>query len=233
VTVDGGKVLRAGVLALWAGFFAYLQVSGEVARYLGPRTYLVATFGAIALTGAALGHLFALKAARPRRLRWREIAGAGLLVAPLVAIAIVPGAELGALAASKKLDSAGGADIGALAPPAPAGDRPISFVDLHFANRSESYASSLGIAEGMDVRLVGFVSDSDDGGSFTLTRFYVSCCAADALPYSVTVDASTDVSYDDDTWLAVRGVVAREGDGYIVAGRDVHEVPEPSNPYLY
>ena len=40
---------RMVVLALWSAFFAWLLVSGEVYRYIGPRTRWVVVFGAVML----------------------------------------------------------------------------------------------------------------------------------------------------------------------------------------
>ena len=40
---DRRRLARGLVLACWAGFFAWLHLSGEKTRYLGPRTYWVVT----------------------------------------------------------------------------------------------------------------------------------------------------------------------------------------------
>lgn len=42
-----------------------------------------------------------------------------------------------------------------------------------------------------------------------LTRFATFCCAADAVPYSVTVD-SEGTDFPDDTWLTVTGTLMNE-----------------------
>jgi len=65
--------------------------------------------------------------------------------------------------------------------------------------------------EGVTVRLEGLVvNDPDVPDGFLLTRFLVSCCAADGIPIQVAV-RDVDKSYADDTWV-VADVVWREPD---------------------
>ncbi|MBA3728336.1 MAG: DUF1980 domain-containing protein, partial [Actinobacteria bacterium] len=183
MNIDTGRVLRAAVFAAWAIFFAYLRISGDMTRYLGPRTYWVVTFGAVALGGAAIAHVATLRTqTEPRRPTRAEMASVATLLIPIVGVLMIPSAELGALAASRKLSSAGGGEVGAFAPAAPDPDGDISFAEIQYANESEEYAAQAGVVEGTPIRLTGFVTHAADapGEGFDLTRFYVSCCAADA-----------------------------------------------------
>jgi uncharacterized membrane protein YcgQ (UPF0703/DUF1980 family) len=86
----------------------------------------------------------------------------------------------------------------------------------------------------MRLSLVGFVSSSDPAaGSVRLTRFYVSCCAADAIPYSVTVELPESMRPPEpDTWLRVSGELVLESGEWRLAAREVRRVEEPDNPYL-
>lgn len=230
---DHRRVARGLVLACWAAFFAWLHVSGEKTRYLGPRTYWVIVFGAIVLGAAALAHLVAARGAA-RRLETRDAWGIGALLVPLLAVAAVPSAELGALAASRKSAGAGAASVGAIAPPAPEAGEAISFAQIHYASESETYAAEAGIAEGMEVELTGFVTHPDGlpPGTLGLTRFHVSCCAADAVPYTVPL-VLDPASRDDDEWLEVRGRLALLGGVYVLEPVDVAAVDAPPDPYLY
>lgn len=55
--------------------------------------------------------------------------------------------------------------------------------------------------DGVPVRLEGLVVNDDDvDDGFRLTRFLVSCCAADGIPLQVVVHGA-DRPYDDDTWV--------------------------------
>ncbi len=127
-----------------------------------------------------------------------------MLLLPLAAVVAVPGAQLGSHAAANKTQTGILAGVAAAAP----ASGPIGFRDIYYAGLSERYALERGIGDGMGVKLTGFVTHPAGipDGSFALTRFYVSCCAADALPYSVTVRPPGFVvpsAYPDDRWLEI------------------------------
>lgn len=200
-------------------------------RYLGPRTYWVAWFGAVVLTGAALVHFATLRAGGTARPSAAEIAGLALLLVPVVAVAAVPEPDLGALAAGRKSSGIGSLTSSLPKPPANPGD--IGFSEIFYASESSEYATAVGIVDGTRVDLTGFVTHPKRGpaGTFSLTRFYVSCCAADAIPYSVAIDSGDN--RPDDTWLRVKGTL-RESDGdFMIEPASIVEVQSPKNPYLY
>ena len=91
----------------------------------------------------------------------------------------------------------------------------------------------MGIVDGFEISLVGFVSRSAETpeGAFDLTRFYVSCCAADAIPYSVAVVDGPDPDVDE--WLRVSGHLEQRGSAFVLVAEDVVEIGEPEDPYLY
>ena len=231
---DRRRLARGLTLACWAGFFAWLHVSGEKTRYLGPRTYWVVVFGTVVLGVAAAAHLLTLRTGSPSRVDRRDAAGLATLLLPLVVVAAVPSAQLGALAASRKTSGAGAAAVGAIAPPAPDAGGPVSFVDVHYASESESYAAEAGIAEGMEIELTGFVTHPAGlpSGTLGLTRFQVSCCAADAVPYTVPLIVDPG-SRDDDEWLRVRGNLALRDGVFVLDPVEVTAVDAPRDPYLY
>lgn len=230
--IDPRRALRAVVLTAWTAFFAWLWFSGEMTRYLGPRTYWVVVFGAVSLGAAALAHLMTLRGNGPRRVRRSDVSGAAILVLPLVAVLLVPDAQLGAQAASRKRSAGGFAAASLLPLPEPDGE--ISFIDIHYAAESSEYAASAGVVAGVEVELVGFVTPSlQQSGQFSLTRFYVSCCAADAIPYSADITASEPLDHPEDTWLRVRGHLVEEEGHLLVEAADVKVVEAPRDPYLY
>lgn len=220
--------LRALVLLLWAGFFFYLWLSGASTRFIGPRTSWVVPFGAIVLGLTA--------AAQVVTMRWRSATGVGagealgmlLLIAPMLVLVAVPDAGLGSLAASRKTSGEGIAGLTSILPPEDP-DHEISFADIHWASESEEYAVKAGISEGLEMDLEGFVTGAGEG-SFSLTRFYVSCCAADAVPYSVTVESPDH--YEDDTWLRVSGWLGKAGDEYVLIPDVIEPIDVPKDPYL-
>jgi putative membrane protein len=233
MNIDSRRLLRAVVLTLWAGFFVWLRLTGELTRYLGPRTYWVVTFGGAVLAAGALVHFATVRTARPSTpVRLGEGLGMLLLILPVLAVVMVPGADLGALAASRRNAATGIASVSAIIPE-PDAEREVQFLDVHYANQSDSYAAAMGIAEGLEIQLTGFVTHPADleAGNFALTRFYVSCCAADAIPYSVMVGGESD--YPDDTWLKISGSLTQANGRFVLAPADVERVEKPKDPYLY
>jgi uncharacterized repeat protein (TIGR03943 family) len=227
-----GALARTFVLGAWTSFFGWLWFTNEKARYLGPRTYWVIPFGSATLAFATIVH--ALKARKASEGSRERLLPTLALLIPIIAVIAIPAPQLGALAASRKATALGSAGIGSIVPqPQPDGE--IDFVDVHYASESAEYAASLGIAEGLDLELTGFVThgpDAPDGG-FDLTRFYVSCCAADAIPYSVRILPDRDLMYPDDKWLHVRGKLAQDADGFFLVPTMVEPIPAPEDPYLY
>jgi uncharacterized repeat protein (TIGR03943 family) len=233
------NVVAALVVAAWAGFFWYLWLSGEDSRFIGPRTRWVVPFGAFLLSTLALGSLLVIvrRARRGRAgagtLTALEASGLAILVIPLVAVAVLPGANLGALAVDKKAGGTKGFVEAALASDArPPED--LDFADLEIASDSERYAERIGLREGLPIVLLGFVSKVDSEQSFRLSRFYIACCAADAVPSSVTV---VDLGQGGDTpvideWLEASGTVRKDETRYVVQARQIKHVSEPEDPYL-
>jgi putative membrane protein len=233
MSIDGRRLARAIVLSVWAGFFIWLRTTGEVTRYLGPRTYWVATFGGIVLVAGALIHFATLRTQRRSSpMTIREGLGMLLITLPVLAVVIVPSADLGALAASRRSAATGIASVSSIVPE-PDTEREVQFIDIHYANQSESYAGAMGIVEGLEIELTGFAThpSGPDNGTFALTRFYVSCCAADAIPYSVTIGGEAD--YPDDQWLRVTGSLVKEDGRFLLEPAKIARVVEPKNPYLY
>ena len=229
------RIARAVVLVLWTSFFAWLLLTGEVYRYIGLRTHWVVVFGAITLTVATVAQLMSLRSSGDDgRLTAREVGGLALLLCPILVVLMIPAPSLGALAASTKA-TGGILSSDALIPSAPKNGEGVTFVDIHFASASDAYAADVGITDGYRVELTGFVTHSEEApaGGFALTRFFISCCAADAIPYSVGVDPGQARSWPDDTWVTVAGALYKEGDQYVLRADSVTTVPEPKDPYIY
>ncbi len=89
--------------------------------------------------------------------------------------------------------------------------------------------------------VVGFVyfEDAADEVQFTLTRFVVGCCAADAmavgLPVSLTAGLPSEGELEEGQWVRVVGqFTTRGGSGIpVLMADELEAVPEPNQPYLY
>jgi uncharacterized repeat protein (TIGR03943 family) len=180
MTLDWSRIARGLALAAWGGFFVYLLVSGRATTYIGPKTAWVVTVGALLLPLIAFAYLAGARG-RKRTPSNRELGSLGLLVAPIILAIMVPAPSLGALAVANKRGHNG--------PPqgAPVDGR-IRLYEIAWAGESARYASNNAIKAGQAVDFVGFVSKpSTRGGAIELSRFFVTCCAADAVAYSVKV----------------------------------------------
>jgi uncharacterized repeat protein (TIGR03943 family) len=147
-----------------------------------------------------------------------------------VAAAVLANAQLGALAASNKLSSRG-IDSSALARLASRDAKHVGFLQLNAAGRDAGLTRELGLGEGRPVELIGFVSDT--GQTFTLSRFYITCCVADAVPIGVHVSAGRrGAQLDKDDWIDVTGVLARGHREWVVKALRIEHIKPPSDPYL-
>ncbi|PYY39045.1 TIGR03943 family putative permease subunit [Curtobacterium sp. MCPF17_046] len=89
---------------------------------------------------------------------------------------------------------------------------------------------------GRKLTLTGFVVPGSDG-SFTLTRFVVSCCAVDAQPVGIGV-TTDDASPQEGEWVRVEGALAANPDTasdarLVIRAARVSPVEQPSDPYEY
>lgn len=220
----------AAILLAWGAFLAWMAISNTMARFLGPRTYWVAWFGAATLLfSGAITALHALRSHGPRAGR-ADWTGMVLLSLPIALVAALPAPQLGAQAASRKAVGVG--VLSTFVPPPTHGEA-IGLEEIHYAGMSREYGDQVGIVDGAEVDLVGFVTHPKNmkEGTYSLTRFYISCCAADAVPYSVAIQADEDL--EDDTWLNITGILVGGDDGFLVQPTGIQEIEEPSTPYLY
>jgi uncharacterized repeat protein (TIGR03943 family) len=205
MTVDWTRVLRGLALLAWAAFFDWLWLSGRASLYVGPRTTWVVVFGAITLTAAALLYLAGVRSRDPSPApKAVELGRVGVIVAPILLAIMAPAVSLGAQAVEQKR----GADGAALTKRLATDGDEIRLYELAAAKNNPAWAKLRGITPGMPVEFDGFVSRADAGGTIELSRFMASCCAADAIPYSIDValpEGTTAPEKND--WVRVRGTL--------------------------
>ncbi len=91
--------------------------------------------------------------------------------------------------------------------------------------------------EAVDVK--GFVihPESWPDDYLMVSRFVLTCCAADAYPVGLPVKVNSQSSYPVDSWLAVKGEMISETlDGrrqLAIAPTALETIEEPDNPYEY
>jgi uncharacterized repeat protein (TIGR03943 family) len=93
------------------------------------------------------------------------------------------------------------------------------------------------VGEAVDVS--GFVIQPEGWppGYLMISRFVLTCCAADAYPVGIPVKLADGQSYAVDSWLKVSGEMVSETlDGrrqIAIAPTTIDPIEEPKNPYQY
>jgi uncharacterized repeat protein (TIGR03943 family) len=92
---------------------------------------------------------------------------------------------------------------------------------------------------GQPASVVGFVyrDSSLPQGQFLVSRFIISCCAADGYAVGMIAESSGSDSLKDDTWVKVSGpvdVVSYNGHpSPLIHAETIERVSQPEQPYLY
>ncbi|MDQ0195696.1 TIGR03943 family putative permease subunit [Paenibacillus wynnii] len=94
--------------------------------------------------------------------------------------------------------------------------------------------------EGKEIIVSGFLYPNEPEShdkSFTLSRFLVQCCTADATPFGIMVDPGTQISLPADTWIEVRGklhIVQYKGQEIMqISAVSITPISQPPTPYIY
>lgn len=223
--------MRLAVLATWTATFAWLWVDGATI-YVGPRTSWIVPFGTIALGACTAVALWSAVTERGARTRpsLRDLAGYAVLLAPVIAVLIVDSPQLGANAAQRK----GQVEISVDDLPANDG-KTLDLVSFVAASQDPDVAQELGLHESArPVAFPGIVTGRQDS-ELEVTRFKIYCCAADAIPYTATVDdgRSLGTGLELNDWVYVRGAAHQAADGtLIVRPQSLQPVEAPLDPYL-
>jgi hypothetical protein len=102
--------------------------------------------------------------------------------------------------------------------------------ELAAAASNPRWANIRGIRPGMKVNFDGFVSRPPRDGTLELSRFMATCCAADAVPYSIDVELpDPTASFEENKWLRVRGTVGPRRKSVIAVS--VEPIDRPIDAY--
>jgi uncharacterized repeat protein (TIGR03943 family) len=224
------RLAVAGVLAVWAVLFWFLLLSGRTSLYLSPRTAWVVPVGAVLLTMSLAGRVLTARTDRPEPVPSRTAWTLGLIVLPVVVIAALRPAALGSYAASRR-SSAAGVVTGAAA--AAVGDH-VTLSVVAAGMWSDDTRRALADRAGSRVTFEGIVThrEGQPADEFTLTRFIVSCCIADALSVQVRVVGAPPGRLAEDQWVRVTGTFYPVGRETVVDAGSVETIPRPEEPYL-
>lgn len=238
------RVGRAGVMLclgavvarlLWSGGFGWF-VQQRMRWPLLAATVVLLIFGIYEVIGGSQE-----EREDPRSVRRSAGPAVGwMLILPLVVLISVAPTGLGAAAADR---------VDAYTPteattsdyePIDASQGPVEMRVIDFLDRAVWDANKS--LDGVPIRLEGLVVNDDEiTDGFKLTRFMVSCCAADGIPLQVTL-RGTGAPLPDDEWV-VADVIWRapevpyleQGGGRISVEADVQSltvIPNaPNDPY--
>jgi uncharacterized repeat protein (TIGR03943 family) len=225
------RLASAAVLAAWAALFWFLLLADRSSLYLSTRTDWVVPVGAVALTIAAVGRLLSARAERAEHLTPPAAAGLGVIVLPVVIILAAPPAALGSFAAARR-SSFVGAGFSTSAEQITGGA--LTLVDIIGAQRSPEALRALAQRAGTEVSFTGFVTRdaSTPVDEFTLNRFVVSCCVADALGVEVRIIGAPPGRFANDDWVRVTGAFYPLGNDFLIQATEVEKVDRPKHPYI-
>ncbi len=165
-------------------------------------------------------------------------AGLLLVVSPIVLGLLIPPKPLGAAAMGnrdlsvKSLTSVAAPENAILSKPK--ADKNILDWLIEFQS-----AGSPAALTGKTAKVTGFIYRDERFGpnEFMVSRFTISCCAADAAPLGLLVRAANPVTLPDDSWVEVRGQFeAGQLDGEavpIIVAAEIIPTEVPEQPYLY
>jgi len=222
----------AVVLAGWAFLFWFLLLAGRVNLFLSTRTSWVVPMAAILLTVAAGAVLVTGRVSRPEPVRLAEALWIAVLIVPVVALVALPPTSLGSFSAAKRTQFSGSAFstvFGRFE-----ADSQITLLMVAAAKHTPEGAALLAARAGEEVRLVGFVDRDENGPAdeFRLTRYIVTCCAADAAVVQARVVNVMPDSAATDDWVEVTGRIYPVGPEVIIVASSVRQVRQPARPYL-
>ncbi|MGH3929275.1 MAG: TIGR03943 family putative permease subunit, partial [Pseudonocardiaceae bacterium] len=215
--------------------------TGSYLRYVKPSLlpFLVAA-GAVILALGLIAIVRDVRAGRPASLDPEHAEHAGrspwLLLLPVLAIFLVSPPALGADTVSRSAETATAPQRSIEFSPLPA-DPALAMRMSDFVTRA--VWDEAGTLHGRQVRLLGFIVHSPDGGTH-LARLAIACCAADATPLKVRLDGRDGlVSLPQDAWFEVRGQLvpgsARQGTRFVptFTVSELHPMPAPAEPYEF
>lgn len=93
--------------------------------------------------------------------------------------------------------------------------------------------------DGQTASVIGFVyfDESLGEGQFFVSRFVVSCCAADGFAIAMPVEWEGASALEQDSWVLVKGVIQtvtlNDRAAPMIVAESVQPAPIPSQPYLF
>lgn len=248
-----GSFKALALIAL--GLFLYSRIyNGTLLYYISERFAWLTLLAAIGFIVVAASYRYRAAPAQPDEheqadghahdhgghqhgnLSW---AGLLLVVLPVILGLLVPPKPLGAAAMSNREISVGSVTSATSPKTSQVISRPASeknvldwLIDFRLAQNPAAFADQ-------EAKVIGFVYRDERFGSdqFMVSRFAISCCAADAAPLGLVVHWPETGSLASDQWVEVSGrfqVGDFDGEQMPILSADKVTATEvPDQPYLY
>lgn len=89
-----------------------------------------------------------------------------------------------------------------------------------------------------EVKVSGFVfSPENSDHEFLVSRFLITCCAVDARPLGLWVEADWQGNFRENQWVEVEGIfslVEKNGQNTLrISPKNINLISEPANPYVF
>jgi len=224
-------VATAGVLTAWAVAFWFVLLAGLSPLYLSPRTSWVIPTGAILLSMAAIGRLISMRTSGPpERLSRHEAIVLGLFLLPVALILILPPQTLSAYAVGRRPTFVTGLSTSV----SDISTGPLTLLEIAGAQNTRRGLDALATHAGQDVDFTGFVvrTPTTPADEFTLNRFVISCCVADAQRAYIRVVDAPPGKFEVNQWVRVKGTIYPIGRDVILQASSIVPVEKPAQPYL-
>ena len=232
-----------GLTMIGMGLFLYSRFfNGKLLFYINERFVWLTLLAALGFIAIGASYRYYTPADhhhdghRHDHISWR---GWLLVILPIVLGLLVPPSPLGAAAMSSREISV--TSLTSAAAPGqndilskPKGDKNILDWLIEFYSTNDPAAFS-----GEEARLIGFIYRDErfEADQFMISRFVISCCAADATPLGLIVRWPETDSLAEDQWVEVKGHLEPgrfgEEEVLIVVADTVTPTEIPDQPYLY
>jgi putative membrane protein len=200
--------LPAIVYVIWLNAYYWLLKGGRYKAFIQPKFWPLLILALLLLLAfsAAFISQFSLKSRSP--LKFDAWLKAAILMMPVFFLLTIYGRSLGTDAFSKRALNTGRSviqrDANQLKLPSRTSTGQATSL-LNLLADAEKFDGKRVTAEGMVYRSV-----KSGDNTFMLFRFAVVCCAADAMPLSVTVKHTDSEALNNDAWVRVDGIFTIE-----------------------